>query len=58
MSRLLPKIEKEAKPLYRVGQIVNVIDYYDDMILRGYYLALVLDEEALAIDPYIPMPRI
>ena len=43
MSRLLPKIEKEAKPLYRVGQIVNVIDYYDDMILRGYYLALVLD---------------
>lgn len=43
MSRLLPEIEKEVKPLYRVGQIVNVIDYYDDMIVRGYYLALVLD---------------
>lgn len=42
MSRLSQEIEKEVKPLYRIGQIVNVIDYYDDMIVRGYYLALVL----------------
>ena len=36
------EIEKGKQPLYRIGQIVNVVDYYDDMIVRGYYQALVL----------------
>ena len=35
------QVEKEKQPLYRKGQLVRVIDYYADEIVRGYYLALV-----------------
>ena len=36
------RVEREKRPLYRAGQLVNVIDYYDDMIVRGYYMALIV----------------
>ena len=35
------QVEKEKQPLYRKGQLVRVVDYYADQIVRGYYLALV-----------------
>ena len=37
------QVEQEKRPLYRPGQLVNVVDYYDDMIVRGYYMALILE---------------
>lgn len=35
------QVEKEKQPLYRKGQLVMVVDYYADEIVRGHYLALV-----------------
>ena len=35
------QVEKEKQPLYRKGQLVKVVDYYADEIVRGHYLALV-----------------
>ena len=35
------QVEKEKQPLYRKGQLVRVVDYYADEIVRGHYLALV-----------------
>lgn len=37
-----PPVEKKKTPLYRKGQLVEVVDYYQDEIVRGKYQALVL----------------
>ncbi len=36
------QVERKKKPLYRAGQLVNVVDYYNDMIVRGTYVALIV----------------
>ena len=36
------QVEKEKQPLYHKGQLVEVVDFYHDEIVRGKYRALIL----------------
>lgn len=35
-------VERKKAPLYRKGQLVEVVDFYHDEIVRGKYQALIL----------------